>query len=324
MGRSDRLSKWLARLLVAALLLMLPAISKGETAAPARADPALWRIHKDASTVYLFGSMHILPRGYTWSTPEIAAAMSATDRFVFEVPVGDDALKDEKAFIVENGILRGRQSLRGLLSPLEYGTYSAVLRRAGLKPEQFERYRPWLASLMLGLAYLHGPDLLSLKGADDDVMSYAASHGKPINYLESPLQQMELLTIGDDGAQLNALRRLIVTLPQSRIQQQDLLETWLSGDTQRFGSLLAGYFHGSPQAQEILIDSRNRKWMGTIKQLLDAPATSMVTVGAAHIGGEKGLLALLCDEGYEVERVTNGNGTKICAGKLESVSKPAR
>src|SRR5579864_1332319 len=132
MGRSDQLSTWIARLLVAALVLILPVVSKGETAAPVRADPALWRIHKDASTIYLFGSLHILPRGYAWTTPEIEAAMGATDRFVFEVPVGEDALKDEKAFIVENGILRGRQSLRGLLSPFEYGTYSTILRRAGL------------------------------------------------------------------------------------------------------------------------------------------------------------------------------------------------
>src|ERR1700680_3836283 len=314
MGRSDRLRKFIARLLIAALPLILPSPSKAESAAPVRAPPALWLIHNGASPVYLFGSLHILPHGYAWSTPAIEAAMGAADEFLFEVPVGDDALKDEKAFIVQNGILRGRQSLRGLLSPLEYDTYSGVLRRAGLKPEQFERYRPWLASLMLGLAYLHGADLLSLKGADDDIMSYAANHRKPLNYLETPRQQMELLTIGNDNLQLSALRRLISTLPRSRMQQQELLDTWSSGDASEFGSLLAGYFRGSPEAEEVLIDSRNRMWMDPIKQSLERARITMITVGAAHIGGEKGLLALLCGEGYLVERMANegGSGAKVC------------
>jgi len=307
MERSDRFRAWIARLLVAALLLIVPDTLRAQTTYPVRANPALWRIHNGASTVYLFGSLHILPHGYAWTTPVIEAAMQASNQFVFEVPVGGDALKDEKSFIVENGILRGRQSLRGLLSPLEYDTYSAVLRRAGLKPEQFERYRPWLASLMLGLAYLHGPDLLSLKGADDDIMNFAAGHEKPIAYLETPRQQMQLLTIGDDRVQLSALKRLILTLPRSRVQQQELLDTWSRGDAGAFGSLLTGYFRDSPEAQEALIDRRNRNWLARIKQLLEAGGIAMVTVGAAHIGGEKGLLALLCGEGYEVERMASGN-----------------
>ena len=319
MGRLGRLRTFIALLLIVALPVILPNASRAQNAAPVRANPALWRIHNGTSTVYLFGSLHILPRGYAWITPAIQAAMGATDRFIFEVPVSDNALKDEKTFIVRNGILRGRQSLRGLLSPLEYDTYSGVLRRAGLKPEQFERYRPWLASLMLGLAYLHGPDLLSLKGADDDIMSYAASHGKSIHYLETPRQQMELLIIGNDTAQLSSLRRLILTLPRSRVQQQELLETWSSGDATEFGSLLAGYFRGSPAAEEILIDRRNRMWMDAITQLLDGSGITMVTVGAAHIGGEKGLLALICGKGYEVERMADAgrNGVQICAGQVE-------
>ena len=241
--------------------------------------------------------------------------MSAADLFVFEVPVDEAALAAQKEFIIQNGILPSRQTLRGLLSANEFQAYSAVLRRAGLKPEQFERYRPWLAAVMVGLAYLHRDDLVTLTGADDDLINYARDHGRKSVYLESIREQMELLTAGDDNAHLKALKNLIATLPQSRSQERDLLQTWASGDAQRFTALLEGYFKGRPQAKEFLIDRRNRNWLDALTQSLERPdGTTMITVGAAHIGGESGLIALLCGEGYEVERVAERGeaAVKVC------------
>ncbi|MEA2824211.1 MAG: uncharacterized protein QOF03_693 [Alphaproteobacteria bacterium] len=302
------------RVLGVALLLALPTISIAQSAPASRVTPALWRVHSGTSTVYLFGSLHILPSGYHWTTPEIENAMSASDLFIFEVPVDEAALKDQKAFIVEHGLLPPHQSLRGYLTANEFQVYSAVLRRAGLRPEFFEHYRPWLAAVMVGLAYLHRDDLVTLKGADDQLMAYARDHGKKSVFLESIREQMELLTAGDDVGHIKALKNLLISLPQSRTQERELFETWSSGDATRFATLLESYFKDRPVAKEFLVDRRNRDWLGPLKEALARPdGTAMMTVGAAHIGGEKGLLSLLCGEGYEVERVAeNGRTAKLC------------
>jgi hypothetical protein len=305
----------MARAICAALLFVFPAVSVAQTAPPQGATPALWRVHNGTSTVYLFGSLHILPAGYPWMTPEIQTAMGASDLFVFEVPVDDAALKDEKDFIVQYGLLPARQNLKSVLNAYEYQTYSSVLKRAGLKPEQFERYRPWLAAVVLGLAYLHRDDLGGLKGADDELMAYARDHGRKFIYFESMRQQMELLTTGDDITQLRAFKGLIAGLSRSRNQQQELLDTWASGDAKKFTGLLAGYFRGRHESQELLIDGRNRNWMSDIQQFLARPnGTTMITVGAAHLGGRNGLISLLCGQGYGVERVGAGgaSGENVC------------
>jgi len=310
-----RLRIYIGRFLGVAVLLALPTMSIAENALPSHVTPALWRVHGGTSTVYLFGSLHILPPGYHWTTPEIEHAMSASDLFIFEVPVDEAALQDQKAFIVEHGLLPPKQSLRTLLSANEFQTYSAVLRRAGLKPEHFEHYRPWLAAVMVGLAYLHRDDLVSLKGADDDLMVYARDHEKKSIYLESIREQMELLTNGDDNGHVKALKNLILSLPQSRTQEKELFESWSSGDAKHFAALLDGYFKGRPQAREFLVDRRNRDWLRPLKEALAQPnSTAIMTVGAAHIGGEKGLLALLCGEGYDVERVAEPGAAaaKVC------------
>jgi uncharacterized protein len=268
------------------------------------AHPALWRVQHEDSTLYLFGSLHILPPGYSWITPELEAALAASDRFIFEVPIDGEALEEQKQFIVEHGLLPRKQTLRGLLSPIEFQRYAAVLKRAGLKPLFYERYQPWLASLVLGLAYLYGSDIASLSGADDAIKNYAREHGKELRFLESPRDQLTLLTGGSRRGQTKALKNLIISLPRARSQQRDLLQTWSSGDADAFTGLLESYFEGRPEAQDLLLDGRNRRWVPALRRFLTGSAgTTMVTVGAAHLGGPMGLIALLCGQGFPVERM---------------------
>jgi uncharacterized protein YbaP (TraB family) len=302
-----------ALVLCAALLLATNSARAADTPAPS-AHPALWRVTHGAATVYLFGSLHVLPAGYAWTTPAIDAAKAASDRFMFEVPVDDAALKDEKQFIIANGLLSRGQTLRGILSGSEFQTYSTVLRRAGMKQEQFERFRPWLAAVVLGLAYLHGDELNNLRGADDELMDFARAHDRPLLYLESVRDQMELLTRGDSSDQLKALKSLIVTLPRSKNQEKELLATWSSGNAPALIALLEGYFRGHSQAHDLLIASRNRAWLPAIKQALARPGgATMLTVGAAHVGGNDGLIALLCRDGYRVEQLSEAQtGENAC------------
>jgi hypothetical protein len=293
--------------------LAISALAADADSLPQRGTPAIWRIHNGASTIFLFGSLHILPPSFQWMTPEIDAAMRAADQFVFEVPVDEEALKAEKDFIIHNGILPHRQTLRSMLSSNEFQIYAATLRRAGLKSEQFTRYRPWLASIMLGLAYLHSDDLAKLRGADDDIMSYAREHGKSLIYLESIREQMELLTSGNESMQLKAFKSLIISLYRSRPQEQELRDSWAAGDDQRLTALIEGYFRGRPEAKDWLVGRRNRIWLATFKNFMGKGGTTMITVGAAHIGGNGGLIALLCNEGYEVERVGGSGGSaRVC------------
>jgi uncharacterized protein YbaP (TraB family) len=62
-------------------------------------------------------------------------------------------------------------------------------------------------------------------------------------------------------------------------------------------------FAGHVEAQDLLISNRNRAWVPSVAELLGSGKTAMVTVGAAHVGGPKGLISLLCAAGHDVERV---------------------
>jgi uncharacterized protein len=287
------------------LLLLLPIAARAADDSPAaKATPALWKIEKAGATVYLFGSLHILPEGLSWMTPEIDAAMAASDVFVFEVPTDEQAAVAEKEFIVKYGLLPNGSSLRNVLTPREFLIYSTVLRRAGLKPEQFARYRPWLAAIVLGLAYINPDKFTELSGADNDIVDYANTRGKQVRYLETPASQMALLTGNGDVSAILSLKRLIRTLPDTKVQSQQLLNFWSAGDADSLTARIDGYFTGYTMSKDMFVGNRNREWLAPIRELLDQSGkTSMVTVGAAHIGGRNGLIPLLCAEGHVVERV---------------------
>lgn len=294
-----------------ALFVLVPAGVFAQSAAP---DPALWKVRSGTSTVYIFGSLHILPPSFEWRTPQIESAIASSDIFVFEVPVDDAATARQKEFIVKNGLLPRGASLRKVLNRIEFDTYSRILLGAGLKPEHFTRYRPWLAAVVVGLAYVHRRDLTMLRGVDDEIIEQAQAQGKELRYLEEIEDQMQLLVRGDDLAQVQALKRQLVALPKSVSHTQDLVDSWARGDADRFAAMIEGDFAGHVEAQDLLLSNRNRDWVPSIAELLQSGKTAMVTVGAAHIGGPKGLISLLCAAGHQVERVgTNGAAdTRAC------------
>jgi uncharacterized protein len=318
-GLGDTMATRTARHLARILFLILGLLSSASFAAgtPAvQARPALWKVQNNGATVYLFGSLHILPGTIDWTTPEIDAAMAGSDVFVFEVPTDEAAAANEKDFIVHNGL--SPTNLRNVLTRREYLIYSTVLLRAGLKQEQFSHYKPWLASVILGLAYLHPDDFTTLMGADDLLIDYARAHGKEVRYLETVDEQMGLLTGPSDVAGALSLKRLIRTLPQTKAQSQQLLDLWSAGDADRLGTQVDSYFTGYTMSKDDLIGNRNFNWVARIKDMLaENGKTSMVTVGAAHIGGVHGLLQLLCAEGFSVQRVgSNGSpDMNACAAK---------
>ena len=50
------------------------------------ADPALWVVRDEDTTIYLFGTIHVLRPGVTWFDDGIKAAFDASDELVTEIP----------------------------------------------------------------------------------------------------------------------------------------------------------------------------------------------------------------------------------------------
>jgi uncharacterized protein YbaP (TraB family) len=266
------------------------------------AYPAMWKLVNGKSTVYLLGSVHVLPVNLLWRTPAIDQAIGAADVFAFETNL-DFATAEFHYFMDNRGYLPRGQTLHAMLSPVARKQYETLIQDMHLDPNRVDYLRPGLASLILESAY--SATHLSLKlgpGVDATLVKYAKNHGKELRYLESLQSQFELLETFGGGTEIKALEKKLADMGNDDGEAQTLFAAWAKGDLPK----LAAIADNDPSQRAILLDNRNHAWLPKIEVMLKDPKTYLVTVGAAHLAGPNSVINQLCAKGWKVERVQTG------------------
>jgi uncharacterized protein YbaP (TraB family) len=192
--------------------------------------PALWKLVSGKSTVYLLGSVHVLPVNFSWRTPAIEQAIGAADIFVFEANV-DFSTAELHYFIDKYGYLPRGQTLHAMLSPAALKQYVALIEDMHVDPNKLDYLRPGIAGLMLGNAYLatHASQTLG-PGVDATLIHYAKNHNKELRYLESLQSQFALLDTLGGGAEVKVFEKTLANLSKGNGELQAMLAAWVKGD----------------------------------------------------------------------------------------------
>ena len=82
-----------------------------------------------------------------------------------------------------------------------------------------------------------------------------------------------------------------------------LTNAWKAGDTATVERIVLDDVKGDPIMYERLLVNRNRNWLPTLDALLNRKGRAFVVVGAAHLVGPDGLLAMFKAKGYKVEQL---------------------
>jgi len=296
------MKKLLAAALFAALALARPAFANDPSIVYAKmpAHPALWTVHGPKGTVYLFGSVHLLPPQVDWHTKEVDAAIAKSDTLVFEIALDADAQQRMMAYIAAHGMLPEGEHLRDMISPEARNELDAEIAKLPLSPDDLDRMQPWLATLMLEITSIAKDNYSPSAGVDQQLQ--ANPQGKPIIGLETVEQQLALLSSGDPKAQLQSFEAGLKTSTESSNSQiGPLLDAWMHGRVDRIASLTQKDLAKFPEAKKLMFDDRNHAWIGKISEFLDQPKTYFITVGAAHLAGPDGVPALLRARGFKVD-----------------------
>ena len=269
----------------------------GAVAAP---RPALWKVTGKHSTVYLFGSVHILSPTLQWRDARVGRAIDAADSFFFETALDTGPI--QKA-VAENGSLPAGQSLRAMLPPDAQKDLDDDFADLGVPEPLFDTRRPWLVTTAM-ITLKAAPPGTHPAGVDVSIMADARSRGKPLRYFETMEEQLALIVPRDPDAEL---KEFVTFLKEFRHQDADmagLMDAWARGDDPALTRLVMKDYDTNPQARKTLFDDRNARWVETLKGVLDTETgTVLVTVGAGHLLGAQGVPALLKRDGYKVERI---------------------
>jgi len=263
-------------------------------------------VRQGAGTVYLAGSIHVLPAGATLPPPylraydEAEALVMEADLTALESPEGLGAFLGE---VMERGLLPPERSLRTLLGPQRWTRLVAALRPLGVPSEGLDRFEPWLASLMLTATAMQQGGFEAESGVEVQLLRRASADGKPIDALETLAQQLDLF---DGLAEAEQVAMLDQSLAEAALLSGPIAAmevAWRRGDAAALQDVLRRSLPEGSKARSRFLSQRNQAWLQGIEARLRRPDDTLVVVGALHLLGEDGLVALLRRRGLVVERV---------------------
>jgi uncharacterized protein YbaP (TraB family) len=250
----------------------------------ADADPAIWVVNDQDTTIYLFGTFHALDGRAQWFNDEVRTAFARSDELVLEtvLPTAVEPLRMAPA-----PLPNGLQGVRNL----------AVTPTAS-----------FLASTRLAISAGRARGIKTANGADVVLRAEAEAEGKPVTGLESLNFQIAMFdrmpaqrrahSAAAPGSAPNA--RTSAALGALIGQMQS---AWNRGDQGLFVALIDQMRASSPDSYKLMFTERNRNWAGWIAQRLEKPGVIFVAVGAAHLVGRDSVQAKLAELGVRSARI---------------------
>lgn len=266
------------------------------------ADPALWVVKDEDTTIYLFGTVHVLKPGLSWFDTAIQKAFDSSDQLMLELVLPEDQAEVMKT-TMPLAIDQSGTPLSSRLSEDERTAYLATMQRFGLPAAQFDMFKPWFAGMTLSIVPLTALGFDPEEGVEKMLTRFAKNSGKPVAGLETLEEQLGFFDSLSETAQLGFLNAVVRDVDKMGPMLDRLVELWAKGDPDGLAALMNESMATSPELAAALLYDRNARWAEQLKARMDQPGTVFVAVGAGHLAGEKSVQDYLKDHGLTATRV---------------------
>ncbi|MDI1325209.1 MAG: TraB/GumN family protein [Brevundimonas sp.] len=265
------------------------------------AGPGLWVIRDADSTLYLFGTVHVLRPTTAWGSAKVDAAFASADHIWFEISNPDDQAA-LVPLIQQHGLSPARP-LSSLLTAEEMIALNAAASGAGLTAAQIDPFRPWLAGLTLSVAPLVKAGYDPQSGVELILKARADAAGKPVHGFETIDKQIGILAGMSEADQLSFLRSTLEAYGDATVELDEMVGAWATGDVATLERVAVDEMRDeAPAVYQALLVQRNTDWAGQIQTLLAGSGTAFIAVGAAHLAGDDSVQEILADRGVAVTR----------------------
>jgi uncharacterized protein YbaP (TraB family) len=205
--------------------------------------------------------------------------------------------------LLTRGLLPAGQSLDKVVSPSTYALVTKRVNDMGVPIEPLRRFKPWLLAMTLVEMEWQKAGFDASLGLDRHFYDRARAEGKAVQGLETIDYQVSLFDGMTTDEQDRMLAESLKDLDQERANVFTLTDAWKAGDAAAVERIVLADLKDDPVMYQRLLVGRNRNWLPRIDALLTRNARTFVVVGAAHLVGPDGLLAMFRAKGYKVEQL---------------------
>ena len=275
------------------------------TAEPSRASgrPAMWQVADRDTTVYLFGTIHLLPKNYAWRTPAFDQAVAGSHSLVVETIVDSSNPQALAGELARLGFRDGLPPIATRVPAAKRAMLESAIAKTGIPRPAFDRMETWAAAFMLLGTQFKDLGLLGEAGVESVLRASFTQAGKPVGQLETNTEQLSLFDTLPESAQRALLEGSIDAPTEMRTQFNEMLNAWASGDVAAIGTSFNEDLSGSPELRDALLKRRNVNWTRWIERRMASPGSVFIAVGAGHLAGADSVVAMLERGGYQVRRI---------------------
>lgn len=262
----------------------------------------LWRLSRaGAADSYAFGTIHVADARVAEPPAAALDALDASRSFAMELVT--DQLVDDRMHELEE--LRGGRRLAALIGPEDYARVQSLLAAQGVPERVIERMKPWAA--MLAVSRTGSGD--GSAALDRRLLAAARARRLRIQPLESLDEQVASFDTVPMATQIALLRHVLDHRDALERETESTIRAWLAGDLAelaRFPERMEQRFPGLGRHYRELVRHLIHNRTVLMHYRLAVPLRAgrvFIAIGALHLEGEKGLLAMLAEDGYALTRI---------------------
>lgn len=290
--------KFLSRALAALAMLVAPAAFAQEHK---HADPALWVVKDADTTIYLFGTVHVLKPGIDWFEDGVKTAYDKSDTVVLEMVAPDEAT--QIGVLTAKALNPTGPTLTESLPADKRAAFGAALTTLGIPADAFDRVDPWAAIMQLQIGTLIKAGYDPKSGAEQVISAAAKADHKTIEGLETFDQQIGYFDTMPQDLQVRFLVNTVDELPKMQGSVETMVSQWAKGDATALGATMNEDVSGLPEVGKILLTDRNARWAEWIEKRMAQPGTVFLAVGAGHLAGPDSVQSFLAKRHLTAQRV---------------------
>ncbi|HEX8534292.1 MAG TPA: TraB/GumN family protein [Allosphingosinicella sp.] len=289
--------KFIAAVLAA---VALPAAA-GAEALP-NVSPAMWVVKDADTTIYMFGTFHMLDGKRDWFNDEVKTAFDASSELVLETLLPENPA-EMQPLIMKYAVDPAGKTLSQKLTPDVKAKLDKELSAAGLPPQAVEPLEPWFISMTLAQL---GAQKLGLKpefGPETVLRAVAKEKGKSVGQLETVEFQIATMDSVPESEQVLGVSQTIEKMDEMGKAFGPMIDAWSSGNVEGLAKITNEGMDKMPALRKALFVDRNAKWADWIGQRMEKPGVVFMAVGAGHLAGPDSVQDFLKKKGLKAVKV---------------------
>jgi hypothetical protein len=260
----------------------------------------LWKASNRQGAIYLVGSVHMLTSDYYPLAPALDTAFKDSDLLVEEADLGEMLSSSVQFQLLSRGMLPSDQTLDKVISPATFALVSKRVDGLGLPFEALSRFKPWFLTMTLLALEWQKAGFAADLGLDKHFYDRAQAESKSVQGLETVEFQISRFDGLTMVQQERLLSQSLKDLDVEKANITKVADAWKTGDVPTIERIVLMGLKDDPVMYDRLLVERNRTWLPKLEAFFARPGRAFVVVGAAHLVGPDGLIAMLKAKGYQV------------------------